>query len=75
LQVVRRSTRFAGEVLRDAGVPPVHRDRWQREAEPDDLYDLSPATWADIGPASGEAGLIWGAAKAMAHLARHRPAE
>jgi hypothetical protein len=74
LQLVRRSTRFATAVLRDAGVAPVHRDAWQREAEPDDLYGLEPATWADLGPASAEAGLIWGAAKAMVHLERHRPA-
>jgi hypothetical protein len=75
LQVVRDATRFPSAVLRDAGVAPVHRDPWQKEAAPDDLYDLQPATWADIGPESGEAGLIWGAAKAMVHLARHRPRE
>jgi hypothetical protein len=73
LQLVRHSTRFATAVLARAGVAPVRRDPWQKEAEPDDDYDLSPATWADLGPEAGEAGLIWGAAKAMAHLARHRP--
>jgi hypothetical protein len=73
LQLVRRATRLGTAVLRDAGVAPVHRDPWQKEAEPDDDYDLAPATWADIGPESGEAGLVWGAAKAMVHLARHRP--
>jgi len=73
LQLVRRVTRLATAVLRDAGVAPVHRDPWQTEAEPNDDYDLIPATWADLGPESGEAGLVWGAAKAMAHLDRHRP--
>jgi hypothetical protein len=73
LQLVRRATRFGTAVLQAADVPPVHRDVWQQEAEPDDVYGLHPATWAELGPASGEAGLVWGAAKAMVHLARHRP--
>jgi hypothetical protein len=73
LGVVRDGTAVVTAVLRDAGVAPVHRDRWQQEAEPDDIYDLQPVTWADIGPACAETGLVWGAAKAMTHLARHRP--
>jgi hypothetical protein len=73
LGVVRRATRIPTEVLRAAGVAPARRDPWAREADPDDVYDLVPATWADLGPACGEAGLVWGAAKALRHLARHRP--
>ena len=36
---------------------------------PDDVYDLSPATFADVDPALHEPGLVWGAAKAHVHLA------
>ena len=40
---------------------------------PDDDYDLSPATFADVDPRLTEPGLAWGAAKAFTHLQRHRP--
>jgi hypothetical protein len=39
---------------------------------PDDVYDLTPASFADVDPALHEPGLVWGAAKAHVHLARRR---
>jgi hypothetical protein len=36
------------------------------------VYDLTPASFADVDPALHEPGLVWGAAKAHVHLARRR---
>lgn len=71
LSLLRGAVRFPTRVLADAGVPPVVRDEVQERLFPDDLYDLTPATFADVDPALAEPGLIWGAAKAHAHLQRH----
>ena len=60
-------------VLQDAGVPPVRRDRFAERAFPDDLYDLTPASLADVDPALTDLGISWGAAKAFEHKRRHRP--
>lgn len=75
LQVFRRGTRFATEVLRDAGVASVPRDDFAVRAFPDDVYDLAPAAFADIHPSLHEPGLVWGAAKAHVHLRRRREQE
>lgn len=72
LAVLRRSVAYPTEVLRRAGVPPVRRDEFAERAFPEDVYDLSPATWADVDPSLHEPGLTWGAAKAHVHLARRR---
>lgn len=71
LTLLRQAVRYPAAVLRDAGVPPVQRDRFAEEAFPDDGYDLSPATFADIDPALKDLGLAWGAAKAWEHRRRH----
>jgi hypothetical protein len=71
LALLRRAVRYPTEVLRSAGVPPVERDRFSIEAFPDDDYDLSPTSFADVDPALAEAGIAWGAAKAFAHKRRH----
>ncbi len=73
LGIVRSAMRWPTAALREAGARPVRRDEWVASADPDDVYDLAPVNWADLGPRCGEAGLVWGAAKAMRHLARHRP--
>ena len=39
---------------------------------PDDVYDLVPASFAEVDPELHEPGLVWGAAKAHVHLARRR---
>ncbi|MGH9277460.1 MAG: hypothetical protein ACRD12_05050, partial [Acidimicrobiales bacterium] len=71
LSLLRGAVRFPTRVLRDAGVPPVERDRVQAHLLPDDVYDLAPATFADLDPALTEPGIAWGAAKAYAHIHRH----
>jgi hypothetical protein len=72
LAVLRSVVRYPTAVLREAGARPVPRDEFEQRSFPDDLYDLSPATFADVDPSLHEPGLVWGAAKAHVHLARRR---
>jgi len=72
LSVMRRAVRYPTEVLRAAGVPPVRRDEFAEHTFPDDIYDLSPASFGDVDPSLHEPGLVWGAAKAHVHLSRRR---
>ena len=72
LTLLRQAVRYPTRVLQDAGVPPVVRDRFSEEAFPDDLYDLSPASFADFSPDLAELGIRWGAAKAFEHRRRRR---
>jgi hypothetical protein len=72
LSLVRAAVRYPTAVLQAAGVPPVARDEQQERLFPDDVYDLAPATFADVDPALAEVGLAWGAAKAFEHLQRHK---
>jgi len=71
LALLRAAVRYPTEVLAAAGVPGLERDRFAQEAFPDDIYDLSPARFADIDPALADVGLAWGASKAFAHKQRH----
>lgn len=71
LSILRDATRPVSELLRSWGVDPPERERWRREHFPDDRYDLVPAAFADVGPRVNDAGLRWGAAKALAHRRRH----
>ena len=73
LALLRSAVRYPTAVLEGAGVPPVERDPVQVRLLPDDVYDLSPATFADVDPALAEPGMVWGAAKALAHRRRHGP--
>ena len=72
LDLVRRAVSYPAAVLRAAGVPEVVRDEFAERAFPDDVYDLAPASFVDIDQSVYEPGLEWGAAKAYAHLARHK---
>jgi hypothetical protein len=72
LAVLRGAVRYPTEVLQAAGVPPVERDEFAERAFPDDIYDLSPATWRDVDESLHEPGLVWGAWKASVHLQRRR---
>lgn len=72
LEVLRAAVVYPTQILRDAGVPGVVRDDYARERFPDDDYDLTPTSFADVSEAVGEAGLAWGAAKVMDHKARHQ---
>ncbi|HEX6418336.1 MAG TPA: hypothetical protein VFZ77_07560 [Acidimicrobiales bacterium] len=72
LAVLRSLVRYPTAVLRAAGARPVARDEFSARSFPDDVYDLSPASFADVDPALHEPGIVWGAAKAHVHLARRR---
>jgi hypothetical protein len=72
LSLVRRAVRFPTAVLQAVGVPPVVRDEQQERLFPEDVYDLAPASFADVDPALAEVGVAWGAAKAFEHLQRHK---
>ena len=72
LALVRRSARYATEVLSAGGVAHVVRDRFAEQTFPDDVYDLVPASFADVDPSLHEPGLLWGAAKAHTVLVRRK---
>jgi hypothetical protein len=72
LQVLRSLVRHPTGVLLALDVPEVDRPAFEAQAFPDDVYDLSPATWADVDPALHEPGLAWGAATAYVHKVHRR---
>lgn len=72
LAILRAAVAHPTAVLAAAGVPPVVRDEFAERAFPDDVYDLSPASFADVDPSLHDPGLVWGAAKAHVVLARRR---
>jgi hypothetical protein len=72
LAVLRSLVPHATAVLESAGAHPVARDEFSVRSFPKDVYDLTPASFADVDPALHEPGLVWGAAKAHVHLARRR---
>ena len=72
LSLLRAAVRYPTEVLRAAGVPPVVRDEFSERNFPDDLYDLTPANFADLATELHEPALLWGAATAHVHLRRRR---
>jgi hypothetical protein len=74
LTVLRRAVRFPTALLAAAGVPAVDRDPYDAQAFPEDVYGLSPATWADVDPSLADPGLRWSVAKAFEHRRRHRSA-
>jgi hypothetical protein len=72
LEILRWSIRFPTQALTTAGVAPVERDEFARRNFPNDVYDLTPASFAAADPSLHEPGLMWGAAKAHVHLRRRR---
>ncbi|WP_419944690.1 hypothetical protein [Candidatus Poriferisodalis sp.] len=72
LSVLRSAVRFPTQVLADGGVPVSERDDFDASRFPDDPYDLTPASFADIDPELGPIGIAWGAAKAFEVLQRRR---
>lgn len=72
LAIVRNAVRFPTTVLRDADVAVPPRSSFDVEHFPDDPYGLVPMTWRDIDESLHEPGIVWGAAKAMAHRRRHQ---
>ena len=73
LSLIRRAVPLATAVLASAGVPHVVRDEQAARLFPDDVYDLTPASFGDLGSNAHEPGLRWGAAKAHVLLRRRRP--
>jgi hypothetical protein len=74
LALLRDAVRYPTAVLHAAGVPPVARDPFAVDRFPDDAYDLTPASFADVDPSLADVGLVWGASKALAHKQRHNGA-
>ncbi len=72
LAAVRAATGPITALLEEAGVPKSRRDEFSAAAFPLDLYEVGPATFADIDPSLHEPGLMWGAARAHVHLRRRR---
>jgi hypothetical protein len=72
LSLLRPAARYPTEVLWRFEVAPVHRDAEAIRQFPDDLYDLTPMSFADLDPDLQDRGILWGAAKAHVHLARRR---
>lgn len=60
-------------LLRDAGLPVTGPAAGTSPGTPTDPYGLAPPSWAAVDPELAELALAWGAAKAAAHLSRHRP--
>ena len=71
LALVRHAVAYPASVLFAAGVAPVERDADAVRLFPDDAYDLSPASFAELHPDLLGPGLEWGAAKAHVHRLRH----
>lgn len=71
LALLRAAVRYPTAVLLAAEVPPVERDAFAKERFPDDVYDLTPASFADVDEGLADLGLAWGAAKAFTHKQRH----
>jgi hypothetical protein len=72
LAVIRAGTGPFTKMLLEIGVPPVARDEFSRRTFPDDLFDLGPASFADVHESLQDPGLMWGAARAHVHLRRRR---
>jgi hypothetical protein len=71
LEVVRSAVVYPTGVLLRAGVPGVVRDAFDEARFPDDAYGLTPASLGAVDPTLVDPARDWGAAKAMAHKARH----
>jgi hypothetical protein len=71
LAVLREGVAYPTAVLHLAGVPPRERDAIAADMFPEDVYDLTPSSFADLDASLREPGLRWGAAKAWTHRRRH----
>jgi hypothetical protein len=72
LSIIRNHMAPVTELLRSVECAHADRDPFDESAFPYDVFAVGPHAWADFGEAVHEAGLRWGAAKAMAHRQRHR---
>ncbi len=72
LAILRQAVPLVTNILQQAGVPHVNRDRDAARLHPDDGYDLTPASYGDFGDDVQQASLLWGAAKAHIHIQRRK---
>ncbi|MDA2972363.1 MAG: hypothetical protein O3B19_09355 [Actinomycetota bacterium] len=72
LDLVRECTGRVSDELAAIGARPVARDEFQERSFPADVFDLCPATWADVHPDLHDVGLEWGAWKAAAIISHRR---
>ena len=72
LAIFRQATRPISELLTQVGCTPVMRDEFDERSFPDDVFGLSPATWADIDETMVEPGIEWGAWKAATIMMRQK---
>lgn len=72
LQVIREANVFANRALEVAKVPVPHRDEFDSQVMPHDIYSVGPLTWRDLSEDVHEAGISWGAWKAATVLTRRR---
>ena len=75
LTLIRTAISYPTEILQQTDAPFVARDEQSRRFHPDDVYDLTPASFADLGQSVHDLGISWGAAKAHVHLRRRREEE
>lgn len=70
LEIVRQELGPVTALLRklEADEPP--RDPFDEAVRPDDVFELGPMAFADLGPEVHERGIAWGAAKAYVHRRR-----
>lgn len=72
LAILRGAVVYPSRVLAGAGIAPVERDPRSVQMFPDDVFDLTPASFADLDPSVHEPGIHWGAAKAHVLMRRRR---
>ena len=70
LEQLRRAVAGLGPVLDAHGFPRPNRDPYDQEMRPDDVHELGPISFMDLGEAVQTAGITWGAAKAHLHMTR-----
>ncbi len=75
LTLIRTAISYPTEILQQVDAPVVARDEQARRFHPDDVYDLTPGSFADLGKTVHDLGISWGAAKAHVHLRRRREEE
>lgn len=74
LSVFRRAVAGPTELLLRRGARPPAREPFAAAHFPDDVFGLGPAAWADVDPELHDAGITWGAWKALTILRRRRDA-
>lgn len=72
LSLFRRAVDGPTDFLVRQGARPPAPDGFAATHYPDDVFGLGPASWSDIDAGLHEAGITWGAWKAMTVLRRRR---